>query len=89
MFKFTDYINAPAFFIALAIGLFFTYIYAPPKKVIIKWPTPENAGKVIYQDHSDTCYKYKANEVSCPADQSLIANVNPQYPEPKKSLFGH
>ncbi len=40
MFKFTDYINPLAFFIALAVGLFLTYIYSPSKKIIIKWPTP-------------------------------------------------
>ena len=72
MFKFTDYINPVAFFIALAIGLFLTYIYSPHKKVIIKWPTPENAGKVIYKDNSNSCYKYKANEINCPEDKTKI-----------------
>ena len=79
MFKFTDYINGPAFFIALAIGLFFTYIYAPPKKYVIKWLTPDNVGKVVYKDHSDLCYKYKANEISCPDDKSKIKNNSIQY----------
>ena len=89
MFKFTDYIDPLAFFIAFEVGIFLVYVFAPAKKIVIKWPTPDNVGKVVYKDHSDSCYKYKANEVSCPADESLIANVNPQYPEPKKSLFGH
>lgn len=84
MIKFTDYINAPAFFIALAIGLFFTYIYAPPKKIIIKWPTPENAGKVVYKDHADLCYKYKANEIPCPDDKSKIKNNSIQYVDEKE-----
>ena len=79
MFKFTDYINPVAFFIALAVGLFFTYIYSPEKKVIIKWPTPENAGKVIYKDHSDSCYKYKANEIDCPSDKTKIKVNEVQY----------
>ena len=75
MFKFTNYIDPLAFFIALAVGLFFTYIYAPPKKIIIKWPTPENAGKIIYKDNADSCYKYKANEIPCPDDKSQIKNT--------------
>ena len=79
MFKFTDYINAPAFFITLAIGLFFTYVYSPPKKIVIKWPTPENIEKTVYKDHSDSCYKYKANEIDCPVDKSLITNIDAQY----------
>jgi len=81
MFKFTDYINPVAFFIALAFGIFLTYVYSPPKKVIIKWPTPENAGKVIYKDDADSCYKYKANEVPCPDDKSTIKNTEIQHIE--------
>ena len=79
MFKFTDYINPVAFLIALFIGLFLTYIYSPPKKIIIKWPTPENAGKIIYKDHSDSCYKYKANEINCPEDKTKIKINEIQY----------
>jgi hypothetical protein len=81
MINFANYINIPAFFITLAIGLFFTYIFSTPKKIIIKWPTPENAGKVVYKDYSDSCYKYKANEVKCPEDKSTIKNHNIQYSE--------
>ena len=89
MFRFTDYINPLAFFIALFIGLFFTYIYSPPKKIVIKWPTPENSEKIIYKDHADNCYKYKANEVECPDDKSKIKNTNIEYVEEdkKKNLF--
>jgi hypothetical protein len=79
MINFSDYINVTAFFIALAIGLFFTYIFAPKKKIIIKWPTPENAGKLIYKDYSELCYKYKANEIPCPDDKSMIKNNSIQY----------
>ena len=79
MINFSDYINVTAFFIALAIGLFFTYIFAPKKKIIIKWPTPENAGKLIYRDYSELCYKYKANEIPCPDDKSMIKNNDIQY----------
>ena len=79
MFKFTNYINQVAFFISLAIGLFVSYIYSPPKKIVIKWPTPENAGKVIYKDYSESCYKYKAKEVDCPDDKDEIKNISAQY----------
>ena len=91
MFRFTDYINPIAFFIALFIGLFFTYIYSPPKKIVIKWPTPENSEKIIYKDHADNCYKYKANEVACPDDKSKIKNTNVEYIEEniKKSYFNN
>jgi hypothetical protein len=79
MINFSDYIDPLAFFIALFIGLFFTYIYSPQKKIIIKWPTPENAGKLVYKDYSELCYKYNAKEIACPDDKSLIKNNSIQY----------
>ena len=77
MINFTNYINVNAFFISLFIGIFITYIYSPPKKIIIKWPTPENAGKIVYKDasNSDTCYKYNANEIPCPDDKFQIKDT--------------
>lgn len=74
MFRFTDYIDPLSFFIAFGIGLFITYVTARPRRVVIKWPTPENAGKVIYKDQTENCYKYEANEVQCPDDKSKIKN---------------
>lgn len=79
MIQFSNYINPLAFFVALAIGLFFTYIYAPKKKIIIKWPTPENVGKLVYKDYSDLCYKYNANEIACPDDKTQIKNNSIQH----------
>jgi hypothetical protein len=65
MFQFTNYIDPLAFFIAFAVGLFFVYIYAPKKKIVIQWPTPENAGKIVYREKDDSCYTYMVNEVPC------------------------
>jgi hypothetical protein len=65
MFQFTNYIDPLAFFISFAVGLFFVYIYAPQKKVVIQWPTPENAGKVVYREKDESCYTYSAHEVPC------------------------
>jgi hypothetical protein len=78
MFKFTDYINPLAFFIALAIGLLITYIFNPQKKIIIKWPNPENVGKIVYKEN-DSCYKYNAKEIKCPSDKSLIKKKSTEY----------
>lgn len=81
------------FFIALSIGLFFAYISTPQPDIIIKYPTPDNAGKVIYKDKAEVCYKYKAQEVSCPSDKSkiktaLIQNgTQQQNTDAGKSLF--
>ena len=65
-------INPFYFFLAFAIGLFFVYINDPPKKVIIRHPNPNNAGKTIYNDDDKGCYKYISKEIECPSDKSLI-----------------
>ena len=75
MIKFTDFINPNAFFISLAIGLLFFYVIAPQKRIIIKYPNPENAGKVVYKDSNENCFKFKAEEVNCPSDKSQIKDV--------------
>ena len=60
------------FFIAFAIGLFFVYVFTPPPQVVVKFPSPYNSGKIIYKDKNDSCYKYEAENVSCPLDRSMI-----------------
>jgi hypothetical protein len=84
MFRFTNYIDAKAFFISFAIGIFIFYILSPPKKIVIKWPNPDTSNKIIYKDHSDNCYKYKPNEVTCPSDKKKIKNIETQYVESEK-----
>lgn len=75
MFPF-DYIDPLIFLIALCIGLFYTYLTTPYPQVIIKYPTPFNAGKVTYVDNNNVCYKYQIEKVTCPRDPSKIKTYN-------------
>jgi|DEB0MinimDraft_6_1074348.scaffolds.fasta_scaffold365382_1 hypothetical protein len=69
-------INPYYFLISLAVGMFFVYISTPPPEVIIEYPTPENAGKVIYkEDNNLGCYTYMAKKVSCPIDDDDISKI--------------
>lgn len=54
-----------AFFSAFAIGIFFVYISSPKQKIIIKYPTPYNASKIVYKNENDFCYKYEVEELKC------------------------
>ena len=60
------------FLISFTIGLFMCYITNPQPNIIIKYPNPDNAGKIIYKDNAETCYKYDSNEINCPEDTSKI-----------------
>jgi hypothetical protein len=72
MLNFFKKIDTLYFLLGFAFGIFLCYITQPEKKIIIKHPTPENAGKIVYQDEDDSCYKYHAKEVQCPADIKKI-----------------
>jgi hypothetical protein len=63
------------FFGALAIGLLVCYLFTPAQEVIVKFPSPYNAGRVVYKDKDDGCFVYSADQVPCPADG---AGVRPQ-----------
>jgi hypothetical protein len=66
--KFT--FNIFAFLIAFSLGILFVYLSAPKPRLIIKYPTPYNADKIVYRNENDICYKYKVNEVKC-TDNSI------------------
>ena len=63
-----DYFEPKYFFISFFIGMFLVYISVPTPEVIIRYPTPFNAGKVVYKDNADMCYVYDSKEVGCTAD---------------------
>ena len=68
---FTDLINPLVFFVSLFVGLFFVYISTPVPDIVIKYPTPENSGKVTYMDSAKNCYKYRARAVKCPKKRKI------------------
>ncbi len=65
-------INVPYFFVAFAIGLLYCYLVTPPPQVVVKFPSPHNANKVVYKDANDTCYMYDVDRKTCPRDASKI-----------------
>ena len=71
-------INPLYFFLSFAIGILIVYIITPPPEIILKFPSPYNAGKVTYKDKSNTCYKYRAESVPCTIDPKNNINIIPQ-----------
>lgn len=66
------FINPVVFVAAFAVGMVIVYFTNPEPIVIYRFPNPENAGKLTYQDKDKNCYKYTASEVKCPSDPNLI-----------------
>lgn len=65
MEKKSFHFNILAFFISFIVGIFYVYISSPKPKIIIKYPTPYNADKIIYKSDSGDCYKFKMEETNC------------------------
>eukprot|EP00873_Tetraselmis_striata_P033900 jgi/Tetstr1/454164/TSEL_041083.t1 len=64
-------LNPLAFALALGAGLMLVYVLAPRPKLVIKFPTPENAGKTVYRDTENGCYVYESEKVACGADAKM------------------
>jgi len=77
MFLF-DYVDTLYFIIAFGFGIFLSYIFAPEPKIVIQYPTPDNVGKITYQDDAGVCYRYRSVSAQCPADKSLIKDLTLQ-----------
>ena len=56
------------FLVGLFIGLLYTYLQKTTQQVVYKYPTPDNAGQIVYKDKAGVCYKYRADKVDCPSD---------------------
>lgn len=72
---FLKFINIKVFLVSLAIGLLFVYLSSPEPNVIIVYPSPDNVGKIKYKDKADNCFKFVANEVSCPKNKDDIKMI--------------
>lgn len=69
---FFDKLHPLSFFLAFAFGLFLCYISQPQPEIIVKFPSPYNAGQVTYKDKAQNCFKFKAEKSTCPTDKALI-----------------
>jgi hypothetical protein len=58
------------FIIAFASGVLYLYAVRPTPLKVYKYPTPYNAGKVVYSDHAGNCYKFNMETLKCSKDQA-------------------
>lgn len=61
-------LNWYAFLISFAFGIAYVYFTVPARKIVYKYPSPHNAGKIVYQDEENSCYTYSAEKVTCTKD---------------------
>jgi hypothetical protein len=72
------FVNFPVFFISLAVGMFFVYIFKPENHTIFVYPTPDNVDTIQYKDPTGTCFSVEQTKVSCPKDNVMISKLPAQ-----------
>jgi hypothetical protein len=70
-----QFISLKYFLISFSIGLLFMCLSNPSNKVIIVYPTPENAGRIDYQDKALNCFQFEAIKTKCPSKLSFIKTI--------------
>jgi len=64
------------FFVSFCVGVLFVCLVEAKPEVIVRWPTPDNAGLVTYVDRANNCYEYEPKEVGCTDDAKHIPVQN-------------
>jgi hypothetical protein len=58
-------LNIFSFIAAFSVGIVACYLMAPKPKLVVRFPTPLNAGNIVYKDSDENCFVFKANKVQC------------------------
>ena len=70
--KYLNKIDTMGFLIGFSLGMLYVYVMQPIPKIIIRHPSPNNVGRVVYHDDNDKCYKYMSEEIKCPGNDESI-----------------
>lgn len=66
------HIKIVPFIAGLIIGVIAILCMKPQSDVVYKYPSPANAGKIIYKDKNGVCYKYSSKQVSCDSNEGRL-----------------
>jgi hypothetical protein len=71
------HLNPLAFIISFCIGILIVCVKQPSRRIVYRHPNPFNAGKEIYRDNNNGCYKYKSTEVDCNSVKPELIKKHP------------
>jgi hypothetical protein len=60
------------FLLGIVVGVISVYYVTPAMSTVIKYPTPQDADKLIYKDKNGVCYQYTTKEVNCDANEARL-----------------
>lgn len=68
--------NQYYFLYGFSIGIILVLLFKPKQKVLIQYPTPFNAGRTIYKDHLNQCYKLRPIRTKCGSNNQKVSPQN-------------
>jgi hypothetical protein len=55
-------------------GIAFIWLKPESSDKVVKWPHPNNAGKVVYRDRNGLCYTFEAQITDCVKVKEKLKN---------------
>jgi hypothetical protein len=55
-------------------GIVFIWLKPESADKVVKWPHPNNAGKVVYRDRNGLCYTFEAQIADCAKVKEKLKN---------------
>lgn len=71
----SKYVSIPVFLSSFILGLFFIYMMGEDRKIIYKYPSPQNYKNILFKDKSDQCFQFKPIKTNCPINPFSIKVV--------------
>lgn len=68
-------VSIPIIIISFIVGLGFVHFTAPPSRIVLIYPTPDNINEIQFKDATDNCFSFTDNQVKCPSDVSKINTI--------------
>lgn len=67
-----NHIKIVPLILGIVIGIIAILFVKPIQQVVYKYPTPENAGKIVYKDNNGVCYQYESTPVDCDKNEARL-----------------
>ncbi len=68
--------NYKFFFYGFLLGILLLCLTKKETKIFIRYPTPYNAGRIVYRDSLNNCYSFKSIRSKCLQDNQVINPLN-------------
>ncbi len=68
-------INWPIFIISFIVGVIFITYFAPDRRTVYVYPTPETVNEVQYKDAAGNCFEMEEEKTKCPSNKTDIKKI--------------